>query len=122
MIATKPVLALPRGGRTSISWPWQAKFETTHTAFLEETIRIILPAYSLQKPPITLAVTFKRLLPLRAIVQVAVRMACAVSHRSGLDLLDCLTRLCLDEFVVSLAVPVDGETHHDQRVRAIMEA
>ena len=99
------------------------KLKPPYTPPLKQTFRIIPSAHPLQEPPILLAVTLKRPLPLRAVVQVPISMSSLISRCGGIDLLHSAACRRLDELVIPALVPVDREAYDNERLMsAVVQA
>ena len=92
------------------------QLEPAYTPFLKQPIRVISSTYPLQELQVLLAITLKRLLPLRAIVQVSISMARMVSRCESINLLDSVARRRLDELVVPALSPVYCEAYYNERI------
>ena len=104
--------------RSHVSSPiiHNTKLEPAHTSPLKQPLRIIFPTHSPQKPPILLAITFKRPLPLRAIVQIPIPMASPLSRCHGINLLNNAPCRRLNELVIPAFVPVNRKADDDERL------
>lgn len=99
------------------------KLKPTYTPFLKQPLRIIFPTHPLQEPPILLAITIKRPLPLRAIVQVPPWMARFICCCNDIDLLDSAARRRPDKHVIPTFIPIDHEAYDNERpMGAVVQA
>ena len=96
------------------------KLKPTYTPSLKQPLRVILPTHPLQEPPISPAITFKRSLPVRAIVQVPVSMPRFISRCNGIDPLDGMARRRLNEFVIPAFVPVNREAYDNESLMDVV--